>query len=106
MSTEKTHVKKAYLLFPGFGAMLVLTSYDSILAPRLLRQLKAKGISKFIAYEVPVDLAKSRYGGHFDVVLEDLSETDDLRVLDWDGRRAFENFSFKEMGAPIFHEPE
>jgi len=51
-----------------------------------------------------VDVAKARYGGHFDVVLEDLHEADDLRVLDFDGPRAFGLFSLKELGSPIYYE--
>jgi len=96
---------KAYFLFTAGGPLVILTSYDSIENPKLLDRLHSKGISKFIAHEVPVDAAHEKYGMHFDVVLEDLHETDDLRVLDYSGERAFRNFSFKELGAPIYHEP-
>ncbi|MFC1671462.1 cytosolic protein, partial [Spirochaetota bacterium] len=65
---------------------------------------EAKGISKFIAYEVSIEEAKNRYGGHFDIVIRDLRETDDLRILDYDGSRAFKMFSFKELGEPFMHE--
>jgi len=40
------------------------------------------------------------------VVMGDLHETDDLRVLDYDGHKAFASFSFEEMGKPVYHEPE
>jgi hypothetical protein len=72
----------------------------------LLRKLSAKGIEKFLAYQIPITLAKQRYAAHFDVVSADLSETDDLRVLDFDGTRAFRLFRFHEMGSPIAHEPQ
>jgi hypothetical protein len=84
--------------------MVILTSYDSIMAPKLLEKLEAKGIDKFIAYEIPVDLARQRYGEHFNVVIRDLHETDDLRVLDYNGRRAFDLFELSELTHPLKHE--
>ena len=47
---------------------------------------------------------KDRYGMHYNIVLNDLNETSDRRVLDCDGHHVFYNFSFEEMGDPIFHE--
>ncbi len=97
---------KTYLLFAGSGPLVILTSHESLNDPVLLQKLKAKGINKFIGYELPVELAQQRYGNHFHVVLEDLDETDDLRVLDIDGQRAFRLFRLSELGKPIFHEGE
>jgi hypothetical protein len=97
---------KVALLFTGGGPLVILTSHESLTAPALLEKLKAKGIDKFIAYEVPTALAEERYGGHFRVVLRDLHETDDLRVLDFNGDRAFRLFSLKEFGEPIRYEAE
>jgi hypothetical protein len=94
----------AFLLFTGSGPIVILSSYASIEDPVLLAKLAAKGINKFLAYSIPFDLVRSRYGQHFDVVSKDLNETDDLRVLDFDGARAFRLFSFKEMGPPMAHE--
>ena len=54
---------------------------------------------------MPVDLAKERYGWHFNVVANDLHETDDLRILDYNGDRAFRLFSFSELGEAHVHEP-
>jgi hypothetical protein len=96
---------KAIMLFTGSGSLVILTSYDSPTAKGLLEKLEAKGISKFIAYELPLDLAKERYGIHFAVVQRDLHETDDLRVLDYDGTRAFKLFRFDELSGPIMYEP-
>jgi hypothetical protein len=95
---------KAGLLVSGSGALVILTSYDSLDHPGLVEKFGSKGISKYIAYEVPLDKAKERYAGHFDVVTRDLHETDDLRILDYDGSRAFKMFSFSELGKPIMHE--
>ncbi len=95
---------KAAMLFGGSGPVVILTSHDSVTEGALLDKLSAKGIDKFIAYEIPVDLAESRYGGHFQVVRRDLHETDDLRVLDFNGERAFRLFRLSELGPPIMHE--
>ncbi len=95
---------KAIMLITGSGALVILTSYAEITDPKLLERLDGKGIRKFIAYEVPIDLAKQRYGGHFQNVLGDLHESDDLRVLDYNGHRAFELFRFDELGEPVIYE--
>ena len=95
---------KALMIFAGSGPVVVLTSHESVTAPSLLDKLRAKGIDKFIAYEISIELAQSRYGGHFEVVTRDLHETDDLRVLDFNGERAFRLFSLSELGPPIMYE--
>ena len=95
---------RAYMIVPGSGPLVILTTYQSITDSELLEKLDSKGINKFIAFEVPLGLVKERYGRHYDVVVKNLYETDDLRVLDFDGPRAFRSFSFKEMGAPIYYE--
>lgn len=95
----------AFILFTGSGPLVVLTSHASIEDPALLEKLVAKGIDRFLAYSIPLALAKERYGLHFDIVARDLSETDDLRILDFDGTRALRLFGFTEMTGPIVHEP-
>jgi hypothetical protein len=95
---------KTFMLFAGSGPLVILTSHVAIEDPQLLTKLAAKGVTKFLAYEVPLDLAKARYGMHFDIVARSLAETDDLRVLDFDGARAFQLFSFGEMSGPVVHE--
>ena len=93
-----------FILFTGSGPLVILTSHASIEDLDLLEKLAAKGIDKFLAYSIPVALAKARYGMHFDVVVGDPSETDDLRVLDVDGSRAFRLFDFSEMSGPTAHD--
>lgn len=95
---------KAGIFFTGSGPVLILTSYDQLNAPSLVRKLEAKGISKYIAFDVSTDVVKQRYGSQYEVVMNDLKQEDDLRVMDFDGRRIFLNFSFREMGPPTFHE--
>ncbi|HQN18148.1 MAG TPA: hypothetical protein PKV86_03375 [Syntrophobacteraceae bacterium] len=93
---------KAGIIFTGTGPILILTTYDSLKEPRLAEKLVARGMKKFIAFEVPVDMVKKRYGTLFSIVLGDLSQTDDLRILDIDGHHVFMNFSFDEMGEPFY----
>lgn len=97
---------KTFLLMTGNGPLLILTSHGSIENSILLDKLLAKGIDKFISYEVPLELAMHRYGGHFNVVANDLHETDDLRILDYNGDRAFRLFRFSELSEAQIHEPE
>ncbi|MDO9531257.1 MAG: hypothetical protein Q7O12_03895 [Deltaproteobacteria bacterium] len=95
---------KAGIIFTGSGPLLVLTSYDSFTNPKFVKKMQGKGIKKFIGYEVPLDLCQKRYGEHYPVVLNDLRQSDDLRVLDYDGHHIFLTFSFKEFGSQIIYE--
>jgi hypothetical protein len=63
-------------------------------------------VDKFIAYELPLAQVQERYGGHYQAVLNDLHETDDLRILDFNGHRVFQLFRLNELGAPHVHEPD
>ncbi|TVR83155.1 MAG: hypothetical protein EA405_04815 [Rhodospirillales bacterium] len=95
---------KAILMLTGGGPMVILTSFGSPTAPGLLSKLESKGITKFIAYEVPLELAQERYGKHFALVQQDVHQSDDLRVLDYNGHRAFELFHFNELGPATLYE--
>ena len=95
---------KAGILFTGTGPILILTTYAALDDPKLVEKLTQKGIKKYIAYEVSEELVKQRYGQHFNVILGDLKQTDDLRVLDYDGHHVFYNFSLDEIGQPVFYE--
>jgi hypothetical protein len=96
---------KAGIFFTGSGPIVILTSYKSFQAPNFIKKLTAKGLDKFIAYEVPLEEVEKKYGKHFDVIMNDLHQTDDLRVLDYDGHRVFKNFVLKNLGTPLCHEP-
>ena len=95
---------KTGIFFTGTGPILILTSYQSLNDQKLVENLALKRIKKYIAYEIQEDLVKHKYGKHFNVILSDLKQTDDLRVLDYDGHHVFYNFSLDEIGKPIFHE--
>lgn len=95
---------KAGIFFTGTGPILILTTYGELDDPSLLTKLNQKGIKKFIAYEVPETLVREKYGNHYNVILGDLKQTDDLRVLDYDGHHVFYSFSLSELGQPVYHE--
>ncbi|MCE5243908.1 MAG: hypothetical protein LLF99_11990 [Desulfobacteraceae bacterium] len=94
---------KAAMIFTGSGPILVLTTFESLEAPEFIERIAARGIKKFIAHEVSVDRVKKLYGTRFTVILGDLSQTDDLRVMDIDGHHVFNNFAFDELGVPIYY---
>jgi hypothetical protein len=95
---------KAGIFFTGTGPILILTSYDSLTDSKLVEKLATKGIKKYIAYEVPEDIVKEKYGKQYNVILGDLHQTDDLRVLDYDGHHVFYNFTLDQLENPSYHE--
>jgi hypothetical protein len=95
---------KAGIFFTGTGPILLLTSYDSLDNPRLVEKLNQKGIKKYIAYEVSEEMVKEKYGMQYKVIMGDLDQSDDLRVLDYDGHHVFNKFSIAELGQAVFHE--
>jgi len=95
---------KAGVIFTGTGPILILTTYESFDDPKFAQKLDTKGITKFIACDIPVEKVKTKYGNHYLVVMGDLKQTDDLRVMDYNGYNVFHNFAFKEMGKPVYYE--
>lgn len=91
----------AYLIFTGTGPILALSTYTELNDSQLLDKLRYKGIDKFIAYEVDLDAVKLRYSHSFDSIVKDLAETEDMRVLDFNGHQIMANFSLEELGNPI-----
>jgi hypothetical protein len=55
-----------------------------------------------MAYEVPVEMVKRKYGQQFDVIMKDVKQAADLRVLDFDGHKIFYSFSFTDLGE-LYH---
>ena len=96
---------KAGIIFTGTGPILILTSYESLKDPKLILKLSDKGIKKYIAVELEMENVMKKYGNQYNVIMGDLKQTDDLRVLDYNGYNVFHNFSFSEMGQPTYIEP-
>ncbi len=92
------------IVFSGSGPLVILTSHRGLDDPDLISRLASKGITKFMGFPVDVEILRARYGNHFAVVQESLSESDDLRVLDFDGHHAFKLISFENFGSPVFYE--
>ena len=44
---------KTGIIFTGTGPILIITTYSSFDDPGLVEKLRAKGIKKYIAYELP-----------------------------------------------------
>jgi len=97
---------RGLLVFGSSGPLLIVTSYDRIDHPELVAKLRAKGLRKFIAYEVPVDRCQDLYGYTWRDVVADLEAQDDMRVLDFDGHRIFLNFSLRRLGQAFVYEEE
>ena len=92
---------RAYIVFSGTGPILILTTFPSLTDDLLVDKLQHKGIAKFIAYEVPIDEVERIYGVPFDVIASDLAQSEDVRVLDFNGHHIFSSFSFAQLGEPI-----
>jgi hypothetical protein len=95
---------KAGVIFTGSGPILILTTYESLISQDFAEKLEQKGIKKYMAFEVDLELCKKRYGKHYEVIMGDVHQQDDLRVLDYNGHNVFYLFSFKELGQPLFKE--
>lgn len=95
---------KAGIFFTGTGPILLLTSYEELNDTQFVKKLATKGIKKFIAFEIDTNKVKQRYGKHYQVIMGDLKQEDDLRVLDYDGHHVFYNFSLNELGVPIYYD--
>ena len=76
---------KAAVVFTGSSPILILTSLGRLDDPDLVARLAAKGIGKFIAYEVPVDVAQD----------------DGLRILDVDGQHIFCHLHLSDLGEAV-----
>lgn len=95
---------KTAVLFTGTGPILIVTTFDSISNPKFIDQIKSRGIDKFIGYEVPIDVTKQKYGGHYNLVVADLRPKDDIRVMDINGHRVLHSYKFKDLTEPFMYE--
>ena len=97
---------KGILVLSGSGPLLLLSSYATIDDPGLIAKLRAKGLAKFLAWEVPVDNLRDLYGYTFRDIAQQLEQRDDMRVLDFDGHRIFLNLSLRDLGEHILFEDQ
>lgn len=97
---------RSFILFSGTGPILILTTHGSVCDPELVAKLAHKGIAKFIAYELDLELVRRAYGVAYEVVASDLAHGADVRVLDFNGHHLFSRFSFADLGEPITYDGE
>ena len=95
---------KGILVFSGSGPLLIVSSFPTIDNPYLINRLRAKGLQKFIAWEIPIDHCRDFYGFTYRDIVEDLEEHNDMRVLDFDGHRIFLNFSLRDLQDGVIFE--
>ncbi|MBW1852138.1 MAG: hypothetical protein JRJ15_12050, partial [Deltaproteobacteria bacterium] len=82
---------KAGIFFAGTGPILILTSYEDLSDVTFSAKLRQKGIDKYLAVEVPLELCQKKYGRHYDAILNNIKQSDYLRVLDYNGFNVFHN---------------
>ncbi|HVS16762.1 MAG TPA: hypothetical protein VMV46_22850 [Thermoanaerobaculia bacterium] len=99
--TEAPSSIHALLIVSGSGPMLLLTSYPGPDDARLVEQLRLRGVSRFLAYEIPVDIVRQRYPESFDRVAFDLATVEEARVLDYNGHQIMAKFTHSELGQPL-----
>jgi hypothetical protein len=92
---------RSYLIFTGTGPILVLSTYPKLTDDRLIQKLRFKGIDKFMAYQVDLDVVEQRYPESFSSAEKDLDGKEDIRVLDFNGHQIMANFSLDALGDPI-----
>lgn len=93
---------RCYLIFTGTGPILVISTYPKLTDERLVQKLRYKGIDKFMAYQVDLNVVEERYGQAFEDITADLvDDVEDLRVLDFNGHQIMANFSLDSLGDPI-----
>lgn len=95
---------RSYLVLTETGPILTVTSARDFGDEAVLGALTRRGIDKFIAYEVPVEAVRRRYGRPFEVIASDLEHGRTLRVLDFDGRHIFDCLSLSTLGRCYAHE--
>ena len=94
---------KAGILFTESGPILVLTTYHFFAHPKLVEKFAEKGITKFIAYEVPIEKVKEKYGKQIGPE-PDSNGNHTLRIIDSNQQQIFNNFSIQDLGEPVLYE--
>lgn len=97
---------KALLVFSEREPLLVVARRPVIGDGRLVEELARRGVTKFIAHEVPLEKLRAGYGAPFAVIEKELKSGRIARVLDYDGKRIFETLSVDDLGASFSYDPE
>ena len=88
---------KAYLIVSASTPILILSSFPSADSEGLREKLGNMGITKYIAFEAPPEDVRRVYGDRYEKISKAVKPAGDLRVLDYNGFTAFENFSLDRL---------
>jgi len=88
-------------LFHGTGPILILTTFETLKEPRLAEKLKARGRRSSSPTKYP-SKSQTALRHPFFSNSGDLSQTDDLRILDIDGIMFFTISPSKKWGTLLF----
>jgi len=91
----------AFLVFTDSQPILVVASRTAVSGDRLADFLADKGVTKYIAHEVPLNHLRNTYGVALEVVESDIREGAAVRVLDSSGDRVFKKIHLSELEHPI-----
>jgi hypothetical protein len=99
---------RSFLVLTEQGPLLTVTAEADGADDVVHSGMTRRGIDKYIAWEVPVEMVRTRYGRPFEVIASglasDLASGRVLRVLDFDGRQIFSRLSLTELGRCYAHE--
>ena len=97
---------KAALIFTGSGPIVILTTTRLPDRPGPRREARGpRGFGSSSRSRSRSKSVRAKYHAHYDHVLLDLKQEDDLRVVDEDGHHVYAEFSLRDLGAPIAWEP-
>jgi len=93
------------IVFSGSGPILIVHTHPAMSDEGLIKKLEAKGLTKFILFELDGAQLRETYGHRYEMVINDLLPANDLRVLDYDGHRVLNHFDFAKLKTqkPFFH---
>jgi predicted dehydrogenase len=92
---------KAYVLFTERPPVLIVTAAQSLRDPRLVARLTERGITRFIAHEVPLEQVRRRYGLSFRSVERELADGAAVCVLDHNGAHVLHQLPLASLGKPV-----
>ncbi len=88
---------KVYFIFSANTPLLILSSFETASAEGLREKIGRMGIIKYLLFEVPLPEVKKVYTDRYEDISRALKPENDLRVLDYNGFTAFDNFSVKVL---------
>ncbi|MFP4686845.1 MAG: hypothetical protein ACLFN5_01900 [bacterium] len=88
---------KVYLIFSANTPLLILSNFENPQQPGFRKKLGHMGITKYLLFEVPVKQVRNVYSDRFEDIERALRPEFDLRVLDYNGFTAFQNFAVQDL---------